>query len=78
VSGPFSESGTPAPGATAEEVAAEMAADPWWEFASDPVKAVAHATGRHADAVTRGLSGARLWADVRRLLVEAADSPYVH
>jgi hypothetical protein len=68
--------GAIAPGATADEVAAEIAARP--SFAGNPTGDVASATARAATAYEQGrLASSRLWANVAELLIEAADSPHV-
>jgi hypothetical protein len=67
--------GALAPGATADEVAAEIAARP--SFAGNPTGDVASATARAATAYEQGRLASRLWANVAELLIEAADSPHV-
>jgi len=80
---PF-DRGAVVPGATPAEVAAYMVAAPKWKFASNPVKAVAHATSS-AFAAYEGRLGrgvvnhaeARFWTWVAVRLVEAAGTPHL-
>ena len=80
---PF-DRGAVVPGATPSEVAEYMTTAPKWEFASNPVKAVAHATSS-AFAAYEGRLGrgvvnhveARFWTWVAVRLVEAAGNSHL-
>lgn len=79
------EKGVVVAGATAQEVADYMVSAPEWDFAANPVKAVAEASVNGAQAAVhltpisaeRGHAMAHFWVSVLSLLVDAADNPNV-